>query len=87
MMGNFYLDLANFSLLQDPKNSGLNRGFAFIEYYNNACAEYSRQKMSNSNFKLDSNAPTVNWADARNSESSATSQVIVFHIILSGQLL
>jgi len=46
-------------LLQDPQISSHNRGFAFVEYYNNACAEYSRQKMANSNFKLGSNAPTV----------------------------
>ncbi|GMP75305.1 hypothetical protein CsSME_00032452 [Camellia sinensis var. sinensis] len=26
-----------------------NRGFAFGEYYNNVCADYSRQKMSNTN--------------------------------------
>lgn len=62
-------------LLKDPQNSSRNRGYAFIEYYNHACAEYSRQKMSNSNFKLGSNAPTVSWADPRNSESSAISLV------------
>lgn len=66
------------SLLQDPQNSSRNRGYAFIEYYNHACAEYSRQKMSNSNFKLGSNAPTVSWADPRNSESSAISLVIYY---------
>ncbi|CAA0842957.1 RNA-binding (RRM/RBD/RNP motifs) family protein [Striga hermonthica] len=59
-------------LLKDPQNSSRNRGFAFIEYYNNACAEYSRQKMSNPKFKLDDNAPTVSWADPRNAESSSS---------------
>ncbi|QCD98068.1 heterogeneous nuclear ribonucleoprotein R [Vigna unguiculata] len=67
-------------LLKDPQISGRNRGFAFIEYYNNACAEYSRQKMSNSNFKLGSNAPTVSWADPRNYESSANSQVKALYV-------
>ncbi|KAL2345239.1 hypothetical protein Fmac_006524 [Flemingia macrophylla] len=67
-------------LLKDPQSSGRNRGFAFIEYYNHACAEYSRLKMSNSNFKLDSNAPTVSWADPRNSESSVNSQVKALYI-------
>lgn len=61
--------------LQDPQNSRRNRGFAFIEYYNHACAEYSRQKMLNPKFKLDDNAPTVSWADPKNAESSASSQV------------
>lgn len=63
-------------LLQDPQNSRRNRGFAFIEYYNHACAEYSRQKMLKPKFKLDDNAPTVSWADPKNAESSASSQVI-----------
>ncbi|KAJ1394513.1 RNA-binding domain superfamily [Sesbania bispinosa] len=67
-------------LLKDPQSSGRNRGFAFIEYYNHACAEYSRQKMSNSKFKLDNNAPTVSWADPRNSESSAASQVKAVYV-------
>lgn len=57
------------------KNSSNNRGFAFIEYHNHACAEYSRQKMMNPNFKLGSNAPTVSWADPRSADSSAASQV------------
>ncbi|CAN4121345.1 unnamed protein product [Withania somnifera] len=66
-------------LVKDPQNSGRNRGFAFIEYYNNACAEYSRQKMSNSDFKLDDNAPTVSWADPKNAET-ASSQVKAVYV-------
>lgn len=57
------------------KNTSNNRGFAFIDYHNHACAEYSRQKMMNPKFKLDKNAPTVSWADPKNSDSSASSQV------------
>lgn len=57
------------------KNTSNNRGFAFIDYYNHACAEYSRQKMMNPKFKLDDNAPTVSWADPKNADSSAASQV------------
>jgi heterogeneous nuclear ribonucleoprotein R len=34
-------------------------------YYNNACADYSRQKMLNANFKLDGHTPTVSWADPK----------------------
>ncbi|CAA7405362.1 unnamed protein product [Spirodela intermedia] len=60
-------------LKKDPQNASRNRGFAFIEYYNNACAEYSRRKMSTPKFKLESNAPTVSWADPKNSDSSSSS--------------
>ncbi|XP_022755988.1 heterogeneous nuclear ribonucleoprotein Q-like isoform X2 [Durio zibethinus] len=60
-------------LVKDMKNSSNNRGFAFIEYYNNACAEYSRQKMMNPEFRLGDNAPTVSWADPKNADSSASS--------------
>lgn len=70
----------NVELLKDPQNSSRNRGFAFIEYYNHACAEYSRQKMSDSKFKLDENAPTVSWADPKNVESSAASQVKAVYV-------
>lgn len=58
-------------LMKDPQNSNRNRGFAFIEYYNHACAEYSRKKMSIPKFKLDSNAPTVSWADPKSGDSSS----------------
>lgn len=67
-------------LLKDPQNSSRNRGFAFIEYFNHACAEYSRLKMSSPKFKLDSNAPTVSWADPKNVESSAASQVKAVYV-------
>ncbi|KAK4396533.1 Heterogeneous nuclear ribonucleoprotein Q [Sesamum angolense] len=65
-------------LLKDPQNSSRNRGFAFVEYYNHACAEYSREKMSNPNFKLDENAPTVSWADPKSAESSSSQVKAVY---------
>lgn len=68
-------------LTQDIKNTSNNRGFAFIDYYNNACADYSRQKMMSPTFKLDDNSPTVSWADPKNADSSASSQV-EFHVFL-----
>ncbi|PWZ29331.1 Heterogeneous nuclear ribonucleoprotein Q [Zea mays] len=41
-----------------------------------ACAEYAKQKMSTPEFKLDTNAPTVSWADHKNaSEATSTSQL------------
>lgn len=69
-------------LVKDMKNRSNNRGFAFIDYYNNACAEYSRQKMMNPKFKLDNNAPTVSWADTKNShsDSSPASQVKAVYV-------
>ncbi|XP_028119542.1 heterogeneous nuclear ribonucleoprotein Q-like [Camellia sinensis] len=67
-------------LLKDPQNPTRNRGFAFVEYYNHACAEYSRQNMSKPEFKLDDNAPTVSWADPKNVDSSATSQVKAVYV-------
>ncbi|ONK80930.1 uncharacterized protein A4U43_C01F23360 [Asparagus officinalis] len=62
-------------LMKDPQNSSCNRGFAFIEYYNGACAEYSRKKMSSSDFKLDDRTPTVSWADPRSGNSASSFQV------------
>ncbi|KAL4309732.1 hypothetical protein GQ457_01G038600 [Hibiscus cannabinus] len=67
-------------LVKDMKNSSNNRGFAFVEYYNNACAEYSRQKMMNPEFRLGDNAPTVSWADPKNAESSTASQVKAVYV-------
>ncbi|XP_020590290.1 heterogeneous nuclear ribonucleoprotein Q [Phalaenopsis equestris] len=58
-------------LMKDPQTSSRNRGFAFIEFYNHACAEYSRKKMAVPKFKLDSNAPTVSWADPKSGDSSS----------------
>ncbi|KAL9275943.1 Heterogeneous nuclear ribonucleoprotein Q-like protein [Drosera capensis] len=67
-------------LLKDPQNSSRNRGFAFIEYYNRACAEYSKQLMSTSDFKLGDNAPTVSWADPKTADNSAASQVKAIYV-------
>ncbi|WOK99167.1 heterogeneous nuclear ribonucleoprotein R [Canna indica] len=67
-------------LMKDPQNSSRNRGYAFIEYYNHACAEYSRNKMSSPKFKLDTNAPTVSWADPRTGDASASSQVKAIYV-------
>ncbi|TVU50788.1 hypothetical protein EJB05_02178 [Eragrostis curvula] len=61
-------------LLKVPR-SDRNKGFGFIEYHNQACAEYARQKMSTPEFKLDTNSPTVSWADPKNSDSASTTQV------------
>ncbi|KAJ0250069.1 Heteroproteinous nuclear ribonucleoprotein Q [Hirschfeldia incana] len=69
-------------LIKDPTNSTRNRGFAFVLYYNNACADYSRQKMIDSSFMLDGNAPTVTWADPKSSPetSAAAAQVKALYV-------
>ncbi|KAK7275428.1 hypothetical protein RIF29_16545 [Crotalaria pallida] len=71
----------NIELKKDPQNSSRNRGFAFVLYYNNACADYSRQKMSSASFKFDGNTPTVTWADPKISpDQSASSQVKALYV-------
>ncbi|XP_010267419.1 PREDICTED: heterogeneous nuclear ribonucleoprotein Q isoform X2 [Nelumbo nucifera] len=71
----------NIELLKDPQNPNRNRGFAFVEYYNNACADYARQRMSSATFKLDGNTPTVSWADPKSApDSSAAAQVKALYV-------
>lgn len=70
-------------LIKDPQTPTRNRGFAFILYYNNTCADYSRQKMLNANFKLDGHTPTVSWADPKGTppdHSAASSQVKALYV-------
>lgn len=69
-------------LIKDPQNQSRNRGFAFVLYYNNACADFSRQKMSSVGFKLDGITPTVTWADPKTSpdQSAAASQVKALYV-------
>ncbi|KAJ0051860.1 hypothetical protein Pint_00657 [Pistacia integerrima] len=72
----------NIELIKDPQNPSRNRGFAFVLYYNNACADYSRQKMTSANFKLDGNTPTVTWADPKSTpdHSAAAAQVKALYV-------
>ncbi|XP_071706033.1 heterogeneous nuclear ribonucleoprotein Q [Rutidosis leptorrhynchoides] len=69
-------------LIKDPQNPSRNRGFAFVEYYNNACADYSRQKLASSTFKFDGNTPTVTWADPKITpdHSAAAAQVKALYL-------
>lgn len=68
-------------LVKDLKGSSNNRGFAFVEYYNNACAEYTRQKMIDRKFKIGHNVPTVSWAEPKAADtSSAASQVRTVYV-------
>lgn len=52
--------------------TGRSRGFGFVEYYNHACADYSLKKLSKPDFKLDTNSPTISWADPRGSTEPGT---------------
>lgn len=71
----------NIEMFKDPQNPSRNRGFLFVEYYNHACADYARQKMSSPNFKMDGSNPTVSWADPKNSaDSSAAAQVKALYL-------
>jgi RNA recognition motif-containing protein len=56
--------------LHDPSR---NRGFLFVEYYNHACADYARQKLSSPDFKVDGSQLTVSWAEPKGSTSSSSS--------------
>ncbi|XP_050237407.1 heterogeneous nuclear ribonucleoprotein Q [Mercurialis annua] len=69
-------------LIRDPQIPARNRGFAFVLYYNNACADYSRQKMLDSSFKLDGNTPTISWADPKGTpdQSAAAAQVKALYV-------
>lgn len=69
-------------LIKDPQNSSRNRGFAFVLYYNTACADYSRRKMLSADFKLDGNTPTISWADPKGipDHSAAASQVKALYV-------
>ncbi|MCO5600216.1 hypothetical protein L7F22_054326 [Adiantum nelumboides] len=73
--------LQNIELLKDPQNPERNRGFAFVEYYNHACAEHSQRILSAPGFKLGTNTPTINWADSPSvSDLSGSSQVKVVYV-------
>ena len=65
---------------QDQHDPNRNRGFLFVEYYNHACADYARQKLSSRDFKVDGSLLTVSWAEPKGSTdpSSAAAQVDIW---------
>lgn len=66
---------------KDPQNPDRNRGFAFVEYYNHACAEHARRILTLPGFKLGTNTPTINWADSPSGlDNPASSQVKVVYV-------
>eukprot|EP00850_Spirogloea_muscicola_P020578 SM000220S07057 [mRNA] locus=s220:136633:139696:+ [translate_table: standard] len=68
-------------LLQDPNQPDRNRGFAFLEYHNHACAEQSRRNMTKPTFRLDGYTPTVSWAEGKaEPDAAAMAQVKVVYV-------
>ncbi|KAG2581182.1 hypothetical protein PVAP13_6KG018400 [Panicum virgatum] len=70
--------VVNIEMFKDQHDPNRNRGFLFVEYYNHACAEYAKQKLSSPNFKVDGSQLTVSWAEPKGSTdaSSAAAQTI-----------
>ncbi|KAJ3692664.1 hypothetical protein LUZ60_011759 [Juncus effusus] len=70
----------NVEYFKDQQDPTRNRGFLFVEYYNHACAEFSRQKLTNSSFTVEGSHLTISWADPKSSLDSAASQVKTLYI-------
>jgi heterogeneous nuclear ribonucleoprotein R len=65
--------VVNIEMFKDLHDPSRNRGFLFVEYYNHACADYAKQKLSAPNFKVDGSQLTVSWAEPKGSSSSDSS--------------
>uniref|UniRef100_J3N0Y7 RRM domain-containing protein n=1 Tax=Oryza brachyantha TaxID=4533 RepID=J3N0Y7_ORYBR len=65
--------VVNIEMFKDLHDPSRNRGFLFVEYYNHACADYARQKLSAPNFKVDGSQLTVSWAEPKGSSSDSSS--------------
>ncbi|XP_066351058.1 heterogeneous nuclear ribonucleoprotein Q-like isoform X1 [Miscanthus floridulus] len=74
--------VVNIEMFKDQHDPNRNRGFLFVEYYNHACAEYARQKLSSRSFKVDGSQLTVSWAEPKGSTdpSSAAAQVKTIYV-------
>uniref|UniRef100_J3N788 RRM domain-containing protein n=1 Tax=Oryza brachyantha TaxID=4533 RepID=J3N788_ORYBR len=74
--------VVNIEMFKDLHDPSRNRGFLFVEYYNHACADYARQKLSAPNFKVDGSQLTVSWAEPKGSSdsSSAAAQVKTIYV-------
>jgi len=64
--------VVNIEMFKDLHDPSRNRGFLFVEYYNHACADYARQKLSSPDFKVDGSQLTVSWAEPKGSSSSSS---------------
>jgi len=64
--------VVNIEMFKDLHEPSRNRGFLFVEYYNHACADYARQKLSSPDFKVDGSQLTVSWAEPKGASSSSS---------------
>jgi len=74
--------VVNIEMFKDQHDPNRNRGFLFVEYYNHACTDYARQKLSSRDFKVDGSLLTVSWAEPKGSTdpSSAAAQVKTIYV-------
>ncbi|KAK3140181.1 hypothetical protein QOZ80_5AG0397190 [Eleusine coracana subsp. coracana] len=74
--------VVNIEMFKDQHDPSRNRGFLFVEYYNHACADYARLKLSSPSFKVDGSQLTVSWAEPKGStdSSSAAAQVKTIYV-------
>ncbi|KAJ1266944.1 hypothetical protein BS78_07G018700 [Paspalum vaginatum] len=74
--------VVNIEMFKDQHDPNRNRGFLFVEYYNNACADYAKTNLSSPDFKVDGSQLTVSWAEPKGSTdaSSAASQVKTIYV-------
>jgi heterogeneous nuclear ribonucleoprotein R len=56
-------------------STGTSRGFAFVSFYNTACAEKARRLLGSPEFKLRDRPLTVNWAEKTGEDSAAAATV------------
>lgn len=57
----------NIELLME-KDGNSNRGFGFVEFYNHACAEAARKKLSRHEYRMQDRAINVTWAEPKRNE-------------------
>ncbi|GAX77450.1 hypothetical protein CEUSTIGMA_g4894.t1, partial [Chlamydomonas eustigma] len=54
---------------ENPSSSNVNRGFGFVEFYNNAAAEQARRKLSSSEYRFRAHTLTVTWAEPKKNDA------------------
>lgn len=57
------LEKIDMSRSRDPAHPEHNRGFAFLEFYNSACAAAAKHALSQPDFKIGDRVPTIDYAE------------------------
>eukprot|EP00887_Chlorella_sp_A99_P007263 scaffold2.g7263.t1 len=70
--------LENVEMVMSKENPDYNRGFAFLEFYNSACAQLAKSALSQSDFMIGDRNPTVDFAEPSSKESAASGVKQVF---------